>query len=181
MFINKRQKVSTAVDVERVVADARTPSNCPEAEGFAMPVDSTTPLVRKLGISSPLRIYFVNAPPSFSIALGPLPLGVELLAQDASDRHELNVIIFFARNVADLREHFAELKRQLAPNGGLWVAWPKKAFGVETDLSDNVVRNFGLKQGLVDNKVCSIDDTWSAQRFVIRVKDRPKPPGPKKR
>jgi hypothetical protein len=139
-----------------------------------MPADSTTPLIRKLGIKEAMRILFVNAPTSFECTLGPLPHGVELCRDEAGQLSEFDVIVCFAHSEAELQARFAELAGQLTPAGGLWIAWPKKASGVATDLSDDVVRRLGLAHGLVDNKICSIDAIWSGQRFVVRLKDRPK-------
>lgn len=83
-----------------------------------------------------------------------------------------DVILMFCRKRTDLVRNFEKARRRLSISGGLWIAWPKKASGVETDLSDSVVRAFGLDSGLVDNKVCAIDATWSGLRFVVRLKDR---------
>ncbi len=146
-----------------------------------MPAHSETPLIRKLGIKPRARILFVNAPASFNGALGPLPPHVELLRPDADEPSDLDVIIFFARSANGMRAAFPKLAAALAPAGALWLAWPKKASGVVTDLNDDVVRTTGLDLGLVDNKVCSIDSMGSAQRFVVRLKDRPKQTAGKKR
>ncbi len=73
-----------------------------------------------------------------------------------------------------LERRFSALRDALDPAGGLWIAWPKRASGVATDLSENVVRELGLDAGLVDNKVCAVDEVWSALRFVYRVRDRPR-------
>ena len=78
----------------------------------------------------------------------------------------------FVVRTRDLADRFPALKERLATAGGLWVAWPKRASGVATDLTETVVREIGLAGGLVDNKVCAIDDTWSGLRFVRRLKDR---------
>ena len=83
------------------------------------------------------------------------------------------MIVLFAKDSAELARSFAMAKARLDPAGGLWVAWPKKASGVATDLSEDLVREVGLAAGLVDNKVCAIDETWSGLRLVVRVKDRP--------
>jgi hypothetical protein len=135
---------------------------------------SGTPLARKLGIKADHRVALVAAPPSFPALLGELPPGV-LLQQDAKGKEPFDVILFFARSLEELRRRFAELAERLVPTGGLWVAWPKKASGVVTDLSENPARDIGLAAGLVDNKVCAVDETWSGLRFVYRLKDRPQP------
>jgi hypothetical protein len=134
---------------------------------------STTPLVRKLGIKPGHRLAFVNPPASFQRTLGPLPTGCILLHLDADDVAGLDVIVCFGASRPALVKTFASLKNQLASNGGLWLRWTKKASGIVTDLSDSIVRQVGLDGGLVDNKICSIDTTWSAMRFVLRLRDRP--------
>jgi hypothetical protein len=139
-----------------------------------MPQCSDSPLIRKLGIKAAMRILYVNPPLTFAVTLGPLPADVDVRVFDADDGCDLDFIIFFTRDEQELRAKFAAIAARLAPTGGLWIAWPKKASGVATDLSDDRVRLIGLEHGLVDNKVCSIDSTWSGQRFVIRLKDRPK-------
>ena len=82
------------------------------------------------------------------------------------------MIVFFTDSRARLRQRFAALADRLSPAGGLWVAWPKKASGVATDLTEDLVRAIGLDGGLVDNKVCAVDETWSGLKFVYRKKDR---------
>jgi hypothetical protein len=135
---------------------------------------SGTPLAKKLGIQPNHRVALVDAPPDFEQTLGALPEGVAL-RRHASARDLVDVIVFFAANRSALMAGFRAHARRLQPAGGLWVAWPKKASGVATDLSEQVVRTVGLETGLVDNKVCAVDDTWSGLRFVIRRRDRPKP------
>lgn len=124
---------------------------------------------KKLGIKENQRVALVNAPTDFATTLGALPAGAEIVKQL---RAPLDVILFFTKRESELLKRFGELAGKLSSAGGLWVAWPKKASGVATDLSDGVVRQTGLEAGLVDNKVCAIDETWSGLRFVIRVKDR---------
>jgi hypothetical protein len=132
---------------------------------------SGTPLPRKLGIRDGSRVLLVGAPADFAAALGELPPGVELLASGAGD---VDVAVLFALDLATLRTRFAPLAASLQPSGGLWVAWPKRSSGVATELNESVVREFGLEAGLVDNKVCAIDATWSGLRFVRRLRDRPR-------
>ena len=102
--------------------------------------------------------------------MGELPLGVEVLRRA---RHPLDVIVAFSVRRAALARRLPALRAALDPAGGLWIAWPKRSSGVDTDLSDSVVRELGLDAGLVDNKVCAIDATWSGLRFVYRLRDRP--------
>jgi hypothetical protein len=136
-----------------------------------MSCPSGTPLVKKLGIKEDQCVAFLDAPADFARTLGEIPPGVFPEAE-LGDGDAFDVILFFTHSEAELRQRFAALARRLTPAGGLWIAWPKRTSGVETDLNDNVVRGIGLQAGLVDNKICSIDTTWSGQRFVIRVQDR---------
>jgi hypothetical protein len=123
---------------------------------------SATPLPRKLGIKDGSRVALVGAPEGFA----------DLLGVQARKRGEFDVAVLFSTRKGPLTRSFAPLARRLAPTGGLWVAWPKKSSGVESDLSFEAVQRLGLDAGLVDNKSCSIDDTWQALRFVIRLANR---------
>jgi hypothetical protein len=126
-----------------------------------------TPLVKKLGIKPGSRLLLVNEPAGFRDLLVGLPedVATDLEADDLAD-----VIVFFSTVAAEVKKLVPRLKKRLAPGGGLWVAWPKKAGGVETDVTFEVVQPAGLATGLVDNKVCAIDATWTALRFVYRRK-----------
>ena len=128
---------------------------------------SGTPLPQKLGIKPGARLRFLAAPAGFADALGPLPAGVSFAPRGAAD-----VVVFFTSSRTELKKRFPAVARGLDPAGGLWIAWPKKSSGVATELDENVVRDIGLAEGLVDNKVCAIDETWSGLRFVIRLADR---------
>src|SRR5262245_28260799 len=132
---------------------------------------SQTPLDRKLGIKPDHAVALLNAPDGFREYLGPLPAGAQIV-DDTKTR--LDVVVLFVTNKADLSRTFGRVAKRLNPAGGFWVSWPKKASGVATDLTEDVVRRIGLDVGLVDNKVCAIDDVWSGLRFVIRLQDRPK-------
>jgi hypothetical protein len=129
-----------------------------------------TPLPRKLGIRAGDRIALLRAPEGFDQTLGELPAEVSVRRRA---RGTFAVIVAFARSRAELERGIGPWRTALAPAGGLWIAWPKQSSGVETDLSDGVVRAAGLAAGLVDNKVCAIDATWSGLRFVFRLADRP--------
>jgi hypothetical protein len=135
---------------------------------------SATPLVRKLGIKPDHRLAIVNAPANFMRTLGPLPAGCLTFTPEIDELAEMDVILSFGESQLAHLKVFAELKTGLAANGGLWLCWPKKASAVVTDLSDSVVQKIGLDGGLVDNKICSVDATWSAMRFVFRLRDRPR-------
>jgi hypothetical protein len=130
---------------------------------------SGTPLPRKLGIKEGARLAVLSAPTTFDHTLGPLPDGVTVRRQA---RGRIDVIVFFVTRRAELARRFPAVARTLEPDGGLWIAWPKKTSGVATDLVFEVVQGVGLGAGLVDNKVCAIDDTWSGLRFVYRLVDR---------
>jgi hypothetical protein len=132
---------------------------------------SGTPLPRKLGIRESSRVVLVGAPDGFADVLGELPPAVEFVAADAAG---VDVAVLFVLDLATLEARFATLSESLQPAGGLWVAWPKRSSGVATELTEGVVREFGLAAGLVDNKVCAIDATWAGLRFVRRLRDRPR-------
>lgn len=135
---------------------------------------ASTPLPRKLGIEPGARVALIGAPDGFEAVLAPLPDGVEV-REALRGSFELIVAFFSAR--AALEGRIDALRGALEPAGGLWIAWPKQSAGVPTDLTDGVVRELGLAAGLVDNKVCAIDQTWSGLRFVFRLSDRPPPQG----
>lgn len=130
---------------------------------------SGTPLVQKIGIKPGHRVVLRNHPPSFMRDLGKLPEG-------AAATERLNgaadVVVYFTEKRSALERDFPALAAKLQPAGMLWIAWPKKASGRPTDLTENVVRETGLGLGLVDVKVCAIDETWSGLKFVIRLRDR---------
>jgi hypothetical protein len=129
---------------------------------------SGTPLPRKLGIKPGSKLGLIGAPPGFSIE--ELPPGV---TTRTAARGPLDVIVAFFVWRAALERRLPALRSALDWDGGLWIAWPKRASGVETDVNENVVRDIGVAAGLVDNKVCAIDHTWSGLRLVYRLRDRP--------
>lgn len=129
---------------------------------------SGTPLPRKLGIKPEHRVLLVDPPDGFELT--PLPPGVVVHRRASGDPYD--VILAFCADLAVLARRFDGLRARLDTAGGLWIAWPKRSSGVPSDLTDDVVREFGLATGLVDNKVCAVDETWSGQRFVIRLADR---------
>jgi hypothetical protein len=130
-----------------------------------------TPLVRKLGIKPDARLGLIGAPEGFEATLGELPAGVRVRRRLGGQRFD--VIVAFHSGRAELERRLPVLARALDPAGGLWIAWPKRASGVPTDVTEDVVRTLGLADGLVDNKVCAIDETWSGLRLVYRLRDRP--------
>lgn len=133
---------------------------------------SGTPLPKKLGIKPGHRVAAVGAPDGFLRLLGALPEDVTL-QEGAAGKALLDVIVAFVTRRAELERRLSAWRRRMAPNGGLWIAWPKRASKVPTDMTEDVVREVALPTGLVDNKVCAIDQTWSGLRLVIRLEHRP--------
>ena len=131
---------------------------------------SGTPLPKKLGIREGSRLALLNAPDDIDEALGELPDGV---TTRTTARGRSDVLVCFVSARAELERRFGALKRALEFDGGLWIAWPKRSSGVPTDMTEDVAREIALANGLVDNKVCAIDDTWSGLRLVYRLRDRP--------
>jgi hypothetical protein len=127
-------------------------------------------LAKKLGIVGGSRVAIVSAPDGFCDELE-LPNGVRVRT---AARGRLDVLVFFVTRQGELTRRFPTMKRALEYDGGLWIAWPKRTSGVATDLSENLIREIGLANGLVDNKVAAIDETWSGLRFVYRRADRPR-------
>jgi hypothetical protein len=130
---------------------------------------SGTPLAKKLGIGEGARVAFLQAPGGFDDTVSPLPGGVEV-GREAEPG--VDVVVFFTRARRELERRIEELRAAIHPAGGLWVAWPKRSSGIESDMSEDVVREVALPLGLVDNKVCAIDETWSGLRLVVRLSER---------
>ena len=130
---------------------------------------SGTPLPKKLGIKEGSRIALINAPKDFESELGELPDNVEFIKRPTKS---LDIILLFVSTERALARDFAKFAARLTANGMLWIAWPKKTSGVATDLAEQRVRQIGLDAGLVDVKICAIDETWSGLKFVYRLKDR---------
>jgi hypothetical protein len=135
-------------------------SAIPDTAGY-----SGTPLVRKLGFKPGMRVHYAAAPAGFDALVGELPAGVRVLARPAP---ELDLALLFVVSRADLERLLGGLHAKLRQDGMLWVAWPKRASKVHTDMTEDVVRDVALPRGLVDVKVCAIDDTWSGLKLVIR-------------
>ena len=140
-----------------------TPSSKPTA-GY-----SGTPLARKLGIKAGATVALIDEPAEFRGLLEPLPDGVRFRT-DLRAKPDLAIAFFTERS--SLRSRLPALVRAIHPNGGLWLAWPKKASGMATDLDGTAIRELGLGAGVVDIKVAAISDIWSGHRFAHRVKDR---------
>ena len=120
---------------------------------------SGTPVQKKLGLKPGTRLRLLRPPRRFLE-----PAEGWLLVDD-----RFNVAVAFCLSIDEVADAFTQLEPHLDPPGGIWIAWPKKASGISTDCSDMAVRDAGLATGLVDNKVCAIDETWSALRFARRV------------
>lgn len=132
---------------------------------------SGTPLPSKLGIKAEHLVALLDAPEDFEDTLGTLPDGV-VLRRSLRGSRPFDEIVMFAQRESALRRRFTEAMAKLAVDGGLWVAWRKGTKGGNGAITGTEVREFGLSTGLVDNKVCAIDETWSGLRFVVRVEDR---------
>jgi hypothetical protein len=132
---------------------------------------SGTPLVQKLGIKEGTRMATVNAPDDFRANLGELPLAVEWVNRV---RPPLDLVVAFHTKRSTLNANWPALTSAVEPDGSIWIAWPKKASGITTDIDENILREDFLPSGWVDNKVCAIDDRWSGLRFVLRREQRPK-------
>jgi len=128
---------------------------------------SGTPLASKLGIKPGHRVLLLGAPEGFAIP--ELPDGVKV---GTRARGKADVIVSFHTERRDYEKRLSQLRECMEPAAGLWIAWPKRASKVPTDLDENVIRDFALENVLVDNKVAAIDETWSGLRLVIRLKDR---------
>ena len=131
---------------------------------------SGTPLVRKLGFAPGMRVHYANAPEHFDTLVGGLPEGVRVLKRPAP---QLDLAMLFVTERAALARGLQTLQPRLQPAGMIWVAWPKKAAKVPTDVTEDVVREVALPRGLVDVKVCAIDEVWSGLKLVIRKQLRP--------
>jgi len=131
---------------------------------------SGTPLPRKLGVKPGTRLALIGAPDGFDSTLGDLPDGVHARRRLGGEPFDVIVAFFLRRSL--LARRLPGLAAALDPAGGLWIAWPKRASGVETDVTEDVVRTLGLTTGLVDNKICAIDQVWSGLRLVYRLRDR---------
>ncbi len=129
---------------------------------------SSTPLAKKLGIKQGFKIKLVNAPEYYFKLFTDMPTNVEL----SPGNKQIDFVHFFSRDAVELAKLLPRLKKTIAPAGIIWVSWPKKAAKIATDVTENKVRDLALKTGLVDIKVCAVDDTWSGLKLVIPVKDR---------
>jgi hypothetical protein len=132
---------------------------------------SGTPLPKKLGIHEGARLHVAGAPEGFDDVLGALPTGVQRLGRAGT---AMDVVLLFVTGEEDLRSRFLRLVAGLHPAGRLWVAWPKKAAALPSDLDFDTVQRIGLDAELVDNKSASITEEYQGLQFVYRLKDRPR-------
>lgn len=137
---------------------------------------SGTPLPKKLGLKPQFRVAFFQLPSDVKTGLKEALSNCLLIKDGKDDSAQLDFAMIFAKSQADMKEQFPKFARRLAPAGMLWVSWPKKASGIVTDLDENEVMRIGLTAGLVDVKVCAVNEVWSGLKFVIRVQDRAKVP-----
>lgn len=130
---------------------------------------SGKPLSQKLGVKPGMTVLLVNPPAGYGVTLGPLPPRVRLINTlgDSAD-----LIQLFVTDSNTLENEFPKLAERVKDDGMVWVSWPKKSSGLQTDLSDVTVRSLGLRNGMVDVKVCSVDDRWSGLKFVRKLSDR---------
>lgn len=133
---------------------------------------SGTPLVQKLGIKPGCRLALLAPPPGFDKTLGKLPADVKVSPLGRA-KGSCDVVVAFFQAEADFRRQLPRLQQAISASGGLWIAWPKKASGIASDMKEDTVRQHALPLGLVDNKVCAIDEVWSGLRLVWRRENRP--------
>jgi hypothetical protein len=130
---------------------------------------SSTPLAKKLGIKPGYKIRVINAPEYYFDLFTDLPDNIKVAA---AGKQPKDLIHFFTKQYGELARLLPTLKNELVPNGAIWVSWPKKASKMPTDLTENMIRDIALQNGLVDIKVCAVDDVWSGLKLVIPVASR---------
>ena len=129
---------------------------------------SGTPLAKKLGIKEGFKIALYNQPDYYFKLFTDFPAEIKI----AGSKSKADFIHFFVKEEQQLLKLISKLKNQIEQNGMIWISWPKKSSKVETDVTEDLVRNIALKNGLVDIKVCAVDEIWSGLKLVIPVKDR---------
>ena len=130
---------------------------------------SGTPLQKKLGIKPGFSVFIEEAPEDYFNWISPLPEKISIQTKATSN---IDFIHIFVKDLKTFKKLFIKNKKSMKKDGMLWVSWPKKSSKVPTDLDENIIRDFGLSEGLVDVKVCAVDEVWSGLKFVVRVKDR---------
>lgn len=131
---------------------------------------SQTPLVKKLGIKAGMTVCTIDAPDPYRIWLGKLPDDAHVVDEL---QQPLDAVHLFVTSKSVLKKHLATLRKRLEPDGFVWVSWPKKVAKVETDVTEDVIRELALPLGFVDIKVCAVSDVWSGLKLVIRKSERP--------
>ena len=126
---------------------------------------SGTPLAKKLGFREGTRVRISSAPENYLALVSPRPENVHI---STAIRKDIDIWHFFTRSSAELNEQLPKLMQAIRQNGMIWVSWPKKASKVPTDVTEDLIRKVALPLGLVDVKVCAVDDTWSGLKLVIR-------------
>jgi hypothetical protein len=135
-----------------------------------MPAGSSAkPLAEKLGIKAGFAVLVIHPPKGYVRLLGRLPERVTIRRRLDG---RVDMIHAFVRNRGELAARFLDWKKALPPDGSLWISWPKRAAGFPTDVTEDVVRTVALAGGLVDVKVCAVDEMWSGLKLVYRTKDR---------
>ena len=130
---------------------------------------SGSPLAKKLGIKAGCRMRVVNAPSCYFDLFTDMPEDIRLVKDKKSSK---NLVHYFTKESLVLQRDILDLKKEIYPDGGLWISWPKKAAKTDTDVTEDVIRQIALSNGLVDVKVCAVDETWSGLKLVIPLKDR---------
>ena len=161
---------------ERQTARAPLVENGALASRPQTPGYSGKPLAAKLGVKDDMRLAVLHAPKEWAEWLGPLPDGAKLVK---TLKAPLDLAVIFVTAASKLTDDFSRVAEFIGEKRSIWVAWPKKASGVATDLHEGIVREIGLDAGLVDNKICAVDETWSGLRFVYRLADRGKVAAPR--
>lgn len=128
---------------------------------------SGTPLAKKLGIKEGFTIALINQPEYYFSLFTDFPENVKVINKTGVD-----LVHYFASEEKKLQKDIGQLKNRIQPNGVIWISWPKKSSNVVTDVTEDVIRSIALKNGLVDIKVCAVDETWSGLKLVIPLKDR---------
>lgn len=130
---------------------------------------SQTPLAKKLGIKEGYRVRLVNAPAHYHELFTDMPQQINFVTDSNTTKH---LVHYFTTAAATLQRDITSLRKEIFPNGSIWISWPKKASKVPTDITEDTIRTMALANGLVDVKVCAVDDVWSGLKLVVPVKDR---------
>ena len=130
---------------------------------------SGTPLSKKLGIKSPMTLVAIDAPREYRAWVGKLPEGVAIVSKSSQPLRAVHV---FATRKANLEKHLRSCRERLVHTGFVWISWPKRASKVETDITEDVIRELALPLGFVDIKVCAVNEVWSGLKLVVRKSER---------